>query len=137
MVERVKARHKFKSNGTVDGRVNNGRPKGSPNKTPRFLIDTIMEAGTAFGADGKGKNGLKGYLMRLARDEPRAFAMLLSKIIPTQIKAATSTPREIVDALTVQDAAREYADMIALMRSDPSLRMIAGPNVIEGEAVEQ
>lgn len=137
MVARVLAtKGRFVKKNATEGRRAGGRPKGSPNKMPKFLIDTIMSAGTAFGSDGKGKGGLQGYLWRLAGDEPRAFAMLLSKIIPTQIKMDNQTPREIVDAATVQEAAQSYADMIVLMRSDPSLRLISGPNVIEGEAHE-
>lgn len=118
---------KFTKKGSPDGRRNNGRPKGSVNRVPRFLVDTIMSAGAKFGFDGKGKGGLEGYCMRLARDEPRAFAMLMSKIIPTQIKSSANTPRELVAAETIAQASQNYMDMVALMRSDPSLRMIAGP----------
>lgn len=128
MVARLRPTNgRFTKKGKPDGRASNGRKLGAVNRIPRLLVDTIMSAGAKFGFDGKGKGGLEGYCMRLARDEPRAFAMLMSKIIPTQIKTSANTPRELVAAETVAQASQNYLEMIALMRSDPSLRMIAGP----------
>lgn len=137
-MKRLKATtNRFTKKGTPDARANNGRPKGSVNKVPRMLVDTILEAGAALGSNGKGKDGLKGYLMSLGARDPRSFAMLLGKILPTQVKLNDGMPSRRDFTATTLEAARDtYADMIALMRKDPSLKLIAGPNVIEGEAEE-
>jgi hypothetical protein len=62
-----------------------GRQKGTPNRVTAMVKDAIVEAAEAVGEDGKGKGKLKGYLSRLAVDEPRAFAGLLGRVIPLQV----------------------------------------------------
>lgn len=64
-----------------------GRPKGAVNKTTAALKDAILLAAEATGEDKQGKNGLLGYCAFLAKEEPRAFATLLGKVLPTQINA--------------------------------------------------
>jgi hypothetical protein len=59
-----------------------GRKPGVPNRITAVLKDAIVLAATAVGEDGKGKNGLLGYLVALARDEKRVFAALLARAIP-------------------------------------------------------
>lgn len=67
-----------------------GRPKGSPNKTTALLKDAIIKAAEAQG-DG-GKDGLVGYCTFLARDEPKAFAQLLGKVLPMQVTGEDGGP---------------------------------------------
>lgn len=62
-----------------------GRRKGTPNKTTRALKEAIVLAAEKVGQDGKGQDGLTGYLVRLATDEPKAFAALLGKVLPLQV----------------------------------------------------
>lgn len=62
-----------------------GRKKGAVNKTTAALKDAILEAAKAVGQDGKGKNGLVGYLQRVASTDVKAFASLLGKVLPMQI----------------------------------------------------
>lgn len=62
-----------------------GRVKGTPNKTTALLKDAIIKAAEAAGADKQGKDGLVGYCTFLAKDEPKAFAQLLGKVLPMQI----------------------------------------------------
>lgn len=62
-----------------------GRVKGTPNKTTALLKDAIIRAAEAAGEDQNGKNGLVGYCTFLAKDEPKAFAQLLGKVLPMQI----------------------------------------------------
>ena len=59
-----------------------GRKPGVPNRITAVLKDAIVLAATAVGEDGKGKNGLLGYLVALARDEKRVFGALLARVIP-------------------------------------------------------
>ena len=69
-----------------------GRAKGTRNRTTRVLKDAILTAASLVGADGKGKDGLVGYLMMLARKEKQVYARLLEKVIPLQIGVKDETP---------------------------------------------
>ena len=62
-----------------------GRVKGTPNKTTALLKDAIIRAAEAAGEDKNGKDGLIGYCTFLAKEEPKAFAQLLGKVLPMQI----------------------------------------------------
>lgn len=69
-----------------------GRPKGSPNKTTALLKDAIITAATQHGCDGTGQDGLVGYCRYLAKDQPRAFAQLLGRVLPTQLADDQGAP---------------------------------------------
>jgi hypothetical protein len=73
-----------------------GRPKGSPNKTTALLKEAILNAAEETGADGTGKEGLTGYCKFLATSEPKAFAQLLGKVLPTQIAGEGGGPVETI-----------------------------------------
>lgn len=62
-----------------------GRPPGSKNKTTAKLKEAILLAAENHGEDGKGKGKLTGYCQKLAKDEPKAFAQLLGKVLPMQV----------------------------------------------------
>lgn len=62
-----------------------GRKKGSANKTTALLKDAIIRAAEATGADKAGRDGLVGYCTFLAKEEPKAFAQLLGKVLPMQV----------------------------------------------------
>lgn len=66
-------------------RSRTGRAKGVPNKATALLKDAILKAATLTGYDCKGKQGLVGYCRNLAENEPKAFAGLLGKVLPTQV----------------------------------------------------
>jgi hypothetical protein len=61
-----------------------GRPKGSPNKTTALLKDAILEAAQKAGK----KEGMVGYLVKQADENPAAFMTLLGKVLPMQINGA-------------------------------------------------
>jgi len=63
-----------------------GRSKGTPNKTHRQLAEAILAAATRSGFDKKGKEGLEGYLRRLANSYPKTYAYLLARVLPVQLK---------------------------------------------------
>lgn len=69
-----------------------GRVKGTPNKTTALLKDAIIKAAEAVGEDRKGKGGLIGYCKFLAAKEPKAFATLLGKVLPTQVTGEGGGP---------------------------------------------
>ena len=56
------------------GRAGLGRPKGSPNRVTRSLKEALQMSFDELG-------GVQ-WLVELGRNEPRAFAMLLAKLLP-------------------------------------------------------
>lgn len=71
-----------------------GRPKGTPNRTTAMLKDAILKA--AEKAGDKGKGGLVGYCRFLAREEPKAFAQLLGKVLPMQVTGEDGGPVQVI-----------------------------------------
>ncbi len=69
-----------------------GRKPGTQNKTTRLLREAILEAAEAVGRDGKGKEGLVGYLKRVADKDTKSFAMLLGKVLPMQVTGPGGAP---------------------------------------------
>lgn len=67
------------------GQKTGGRQKGTPNKTTALLKEAIVAAAEAEGQDGKGKDGVTGYCRMLARDEKKAFAQLIGRVLPMQV----------------------------------------------------
>lgn len=63
-----------------------GRKKGTPNKLSTELKKVILEAAAMVGRDGRGKEGLHGYLCKLAIQQPKIYGRLLEKLIPMHIK---------------------------------------------------
>lgn len=70
-------------------RAGMGRPKGSPNKVGVLVKEAIVAAlHTARVPAPNGKGTVSGaipYLRWLAIHEPKAFATLVGKVMPTQI----------------------------------------------------
>lgn len=99
-----------------------GRKKGTPNKTTGRLRTAILAAAEETGlefveenlarivesgnadaievarviAAQESEDGLKAYLKNLARIDPKAYASLLAKILPTEVTADPDAPVEIV-----------------------------------------
>jgi hypothetical protein len=61
-----------------------GRKAGTPNNSRNELVEAILSAAERVGEDCKGKNGLVGYLTRIAIKEPRMFVKLLLEVLPLQ-----------------------------------------------------
>ena len=75
-----------------------GRPKGTLNKLTQTVKHAIEQAfHEAGGVD---------YLVALAKKDPRAFTMLLAKIIPTDIKVEG----QVNHAVFTPDQLRRMAD---------------------------
>lgn len=85
-----------------------GRTKGTPNKTHKQLAEAILAAAQRSGFDKKGKEGLEGYLRRLANNYPKTYAYLLARVLPVQLKGRLTqehthriyrTPEEVREEL--------------------------------------
>lgn len=72
-----------------------GRPKGSPNKTTAKLKDAILMAAEDVGVDGNGTDGLKGYLVNVAKTDVKAFAGLLGRVLPLTLSGDPDNPLEV------------------------------------------
>lgn len=75
-----------------------GRPKGVPNKNTTLLKDAILEAAAKAG----GKDGLVGYLVTQAKENPTSFLPLLGKVLPLQVVSEGAVQIVIRD-LTKED----------------------------------
>lgn len=69
-----------------------GRPKGTPNKTTTALKEAILAAAAEHGEDDAGKDGLQGYLRKVAREDVKAFTGLLGKVLPLQVTGDGGAP---------------------------------------------
>lgn len=84
--------------GRNGGRLRIGGPprkKGLQNKITRVLKEAIVLAAEQIGEDGNGKDGLVGYLRRVARSDPKTFCALLGRIVPLQITGKDDGPIEV------------------------------------------
>jgi hypothetical protein len=82
----ARGRHRFSSDNQPP-KAKRGRPPGSVNKFTRDIREAVMEAAECLGRDGKGEAGLVGFLMWLAREDPKSFAMLMRAGMPAEIRA--------------------------------------------------
>lgn len=98
------------------------RVKGTPNKNTRILKEAILLAAEAVGHNGKGKDGLEGYLKRIAVIEPVAFCSLLGKVLPLTIAGDKNNPLV-------------HNVRITLVRAEGAAR--PEPRVINAKPVEQ
>jgi hypothetical protein len=75
-----------------------GRKHGTPNVVTRELKVAIVTAAFRLGSDGKGKDGIVGYLTHIAKNDIKTFVMLLRAVLPLQLKARTNENRAELDA---------------------------------------
>jgi hypothetical protein len=61
-----------------------GRKKGVQNIMTRELKEAILHAASRHGEDGKGLNGLEGYMFLLASVDRKIFGTLLRAVLPLQ-----------------------------------------------------
>ena len=79
-----------------------GRTKGTPNRTTKALRDALLTAADlAGGVDGAGNpKGVQGFLLSLAQDDPKTFAQLLGRILPTESKVENAGPMVVLKDFT-------------------------------------
>lgn len=77
--------------------VSPGRPKGTPNKTTTLLKEATIMAAERAGRDGKGKDGLAGFLYAQATKKNNGpFMALLGKVMPLQLTGADGNELKII-----------------------------------------
>jgi hypothetical protein len=113
-----------------DGRENNGRPAGTPNKITRLIKEATLLAAEQSGqpvpiikkikgkqeivgwrwpsGDEMGRDGLVGYLRHVAQTDTKSFCQLLAKILPSQITKGNEDAPD--DYETVEDISRSLKD---------------------------
>jgi len=96
-----------------------GRRKGKPNRTTTILKDAILQAATLVGRDGKGQDGLVGYLMMIAMKEKAVYCRMLEKVLPLQLHVQEGTKK-----YNVQEAIERLRERNIPV--PPSLTSLAG-----------
>jgi hypothetical protein len=79
-----------------------GRTAGTPNKTTAALKDAILKAAELSGRDAKGKEGLVGYLRRVADEDVKAFSGLLGKVLPMTVQGAGPNGEHVFQKIVVE-----------------------------------
>lgn len=78
MIKEFSSSTKSKRGGRREG---SGRKKGVPNKVTATIKKAAIEAFDEIGG--------KDYLVKIAREDPKTFIQLLSRILPSEIRAET------------------------------------------------
>src|SRR5262245_59934073 len=85
-----------RANGTFVPRHQTKKGKKYSNNRQRDantdLARGLVESAIAYGADGKGKHGLHGYLTRLIHNHPTAHAQLFARFAADELKDLASIP---------------------------------------------
>ena len=103
---------------------NAGRPKGALSTRTVVLKEAILLAGEAVGENGKGKDGLMGYLKNLARTQPQSFASLLGKVLPLTIAGDKDNPVTFKEVGARESIAERIAELAARRKTIPSPKQL-------------
>jgi hypothetical protein len=131
-------RHRFSSDNQPP-KSKRGRPKGSMNRFSRDLQEDLSEALERVGRDGEGEGGRVGYLMWLAREEPRSCTLLLRAMTPAQIQATmTLKPQLTLDEALAEMRARGLRPELIenLLKVDDELGPDDEPNPYDHEVID-
>jgi hypothetical protein len=131
-------RHRFSSDNQPP-KAKRGRPKGSTNRYSRDLQEDLWEALERVGRDGKGEGGRVGYLMWLAREEPKSCTLLLRGTQPAQIRATMTLKPELTldEALAEMRARGLRPELIEnLLKVDDELGPDDEPNPYDHEVID-
>ena len=109
-----------------------GRKPGTQNGLSLIVKEAISEGAAMRGSDGKGKDGLKGYMFWLSGAEPVAFTTLLKAIIPLQLQTSIGLKQMDPDAgqtLTMEELEKRLKER----GLRPMIDVTPSPKQIEGK----
>jgi hypothetical protein len=87
------------------GQKTGGRQKGTPNKVTQTVKEALHAAFDEVGG--------KDYLVRLATTDPKAFCMLIGKVIPTEVNAVIESHHFVIEAPASVGSLSEWASQHA------------------------
>jgi hypothetical protein len=94
--------------GPAKGERLGGRPKGGANHFSKYSQAVILEALETFGRDGRGKDGIIGFIHRALHEDVRHGVSLLLGITPKLLEANIIRKTE-VSFQSVEDLDRDLA----------------------------
>ncbi len=111
-----------------------GRQAGTRNKPTRILKEAALLAAESIGEDGKGKDGLVGYLRTSALLERPAFLALLGKLLPLQVSMSMPQLR-IVDRTTITFVENQalLSERIQAIRNGEIIKLIDHDPIAQGQ----
>lgn len=96
---------------------NPGKPKGAVSHRSRDLKEAILGAARDVGEDGKGADGLRGYLRFVARKDPKAYCALLGRVLPLQLQGDPNNPLQF--RLTVEYTQAQNGQPLQISDAQP------------------
>lgn len=86
-----------------------GRKKGQQNHITKLLKEEIIAAAVELGdMDFGGRDQLRGYLMFLGRNHPKAYSSLLARVLPYQVNASVENTHKVYRTREeIEEAMRE------------------------------
>jgi len=105
--KKARAKHLFKKGHPKP--EGSGRKLGQRNHHTTLLKECILMAAEIEGMDGEGRDGLTGFLRKIAQEDLRAFTMLLGRVLPLQIDHRTDVRVEVTYK-TVEEVRRELEE---------------------------
>ena len=96
-----------------------GRQPGG-GKHIKLLRELILTAAELEGNDGEGREGILGYLRKIAKEDMRMFAMLLGRVLPLQVETKT----DFRETTTYRDVEDVRADLEARGISIEAIRRV-------------
>lgn len=80
-----------KGRAKTGGRVLNQLPK-----MPALLKECLLKSAELEGSDGEGKDGVIGMCRRIAKEDIRAYASLLGRVMPLQVEMKNDPRLDVV-----------------------------------------
>jgi hypothetical protein len=124
-----------------EGIPNPGRPVGAYNRYTRVIKEALIIAAELEGSNGKGAGKLIGFMRSVAREDKRAFCMMMARAMPLQVENRVMEVKEQVVYKGIEEVQRELESrgislrvMFELMKSEPDPM---GEDVIDGEIVDE
>jgi hypothetical protein len=107
---------------------------GTANKIPKLVKDCVLLAAELEGLNQNGKDGMVGFLRRVAREDITAFAGLLKGVMGQQAETDGDVYVEVVYK-TVEEVRRELASRGIDM--EVMTRILTPPKTIDHEADDE